>query len=1598
MTSPLHSRTLIALVVAAMTTLLARGADAQVVTELQENFDSFNVEPFSGNAGWVSNTTGDGWSTVGSGGVYPLSDESTGTWGGSNEFIDNYLLYTPRTFGDSTTTVTISSSDDDSIGLVFRRVDANNFYVAFISREGAPNIGNGTPRLSVQEMRLYRVQGGNATQLGVAAVTYASNLTYRFRVVAVGSSLGVWFDDDRDGIFQAADRFINATDTAFSTGNVGFYCYDGGGLQGGVAACNFDDLLATRDNNPPSAVDDTVTVAEDSGATVVNVLANDTAAPDTGEILTVTAVTQPAVGGTVTLVGGVVRFTPAPNYSGPATFTYTISDGNGGFDTATVTVTVSPVNDPPSAVDDTVTVAEDSGATVVNVLANDTAAPDTGEILTVTAVTQPAVGGTVTLVGGVVRFTPAPNYSGPATFTYTISDGNGGFDTATVTVTVSPVDDQPVAMPDTATVAEDGEVTTAVLANDTGLGDGPVMVTVAVQPANGTVVVAPDGSITYTPDPDFTGVDTYSYTVTDADGDSATTTVTVTVTPVNDPPIAADDLASTDPGASVVIAVLANDMDIDGGPLMVTTTTMPSSGTVVINPDGTITYTAAAGFVGVDTFTYTISDGNGGFDTATVTVTVGADRDGDGLTDLQEVVRGTDADDPDSDDDGLEDGAEVFVTGTDPLDDDSDDDGLLDGTEDSDGDGVIDPGETSATSNDSDGDGLQDGTELGLTSPQGTDTDLGAFVPDGDPATMTDPANPDSDGDGVTDGDEDRDHDGVRDSGEIDPNDADSDDDGARDGAEPGYDTDTDGDGTINGLDPDSDNDGINDGTELGVTSPDADTDTSRGNFIPDADPLTTTDPRDPDTDDGGVPDGVEDADHDGQIDTGETDPNDPSDDRPDDDRDDDGIPDLVDNCPDIPNPLQEDGDGDGRGTACDPDDNGDGFNDDLGLSGGGCSSSHGGGAGLALLLLALVLSLGRRATGSVVVSLCVLGAAGTADAQEIDEAQDYPVERLRLAMDRDGVFDVEWAGVAGHLDWDVGLWLGHADDPLVIYRADEESRVGALVAQRSGAALTGSLALWDRLALGVEVPLVLRQDRPTTIDGNTMQLGSLSGFGLGDLRFAAKIALLRSRSAGVDVAVIPALTVPSSSSANYFGEAGVTFAPELAVSRAFGAIRLATNLGYRARDTSQVLNLKVDDEIFARIGAGYRFGERGGPPLELDLTLGGSTAAADAFGAFNRTAVELLGAATYDLRGPTLVFAGAGLGLQEGFGTPDWRVVVGVRIAPRDQDDDDDGIADTADACARDPEDVDAFEDRDGCPDPDNDGDGVLDLTDGAPLDPEDRDGFVDEDGIPDPDNDRDGIVDGDDRCAAEPETRNGFQDEDGCPDTADSDGDGVADDSDGCATEAEDPDGFADDDGCPDPDNDSDGVLDTGDGCPRDAGPALNRGCPDADGDGDGVVDRLDNCPTEAGKPGFQGCAEKQLVVITATGLDILDVVYFDTSKATIQARSYALLDNVAAVMAAHAEIPRFRVEGHTDNRGSDESNRDLSQRRAEAVVSYLAAKGVAGERLAAIGEGEARPIADNRSAKGRAANRRVEFRIVGDGSGIERQHSGPEGKIVD
>ena len=198
-------------------------------------------------------------------------------------------------------------------------------------------------------------------------------------------------------------------------------------------------------------------------------------------------------------------------------------------------------------------------------------------------------------------------------------------------------DEDPVANPDTAETPEDTPVVIDVLGNDTDPNGDPLAIDGTPTADHGTVTVNPDGTLTYTPDGNYHGPDTITYVVTDPDGNTATSTVTVNVTPVNDAPDANDDTAATTVNVPVVIPVLANDTDVDGDTLSVVGTPTSADGTVTVNPDGTLTFTPAAGFTGTATIDYEISDGNGGTDTAQVVVTVGSGGPGrDG------IVRGTD--------------------------------------------------------------------------------------------------------------------------------------------------------------------------------------------------------------------------------------------------------------------------------------------------------------------------------------------------------------------------------------------------------------------------------------------------------------------------------------------------------------------------------------------------------------------------------------------------------------------------------------------------------------------------------------------------------------------------------------------------------------------------------------------------------------------------------------------------------------------------------------------------------------------------------------------------------------------------------------------
>ena len=288
-------------------------------------------------------------------------------------------------------------------------------------------------------------------------------------------------------------------------------------------------VTASPVNDPPVAVVDGYTVVEDAVLTVpvaTGVLANDSD-PDAGTTLTASLVTDVTNGTLVLAADGSFVYTPDTNFVGTDTFTYTADDAtdSSAVTTVTITVTASPVNDPPVAVVDGYTVVEDAVLTVpvaTGVLANDSD-PDAGTTLTASLVTDVTNGTLVLAADGSFVYTPATNFVGTDTFTYTADDATDSSAVATVTITVtaSPVNDPPVAVVDGYTVVEDAVLTvpvaTGVLANDSDPDAGTTLTRhLVTDVTNGTLILAADGSFAYTPDPNFVGTDTFTYTIADA--------------------------------------------------------------------------------------------------------------------------------------------------------------------------------------------------------------------------------------------------------------------------------------------------------------------------------------------------------------------------------------------------------------------------------------------------------------------------------------------------------------------------------------------------------------------------------------------------------------------------------------------------------------------------------------------------------------------------------------------------------------------------------------------------------------------------------------------------------------------------------------------------------------------------------------------------------------------------------------------------------------------------------------------------------------------------------------------------------------------------
>jgi VCBS repeat-containing protein len=427
-----------------------------------------------------------------------------------------------------------------------------------------------------------------------------------------------------------ADGSFVYTPTAGFMGMDSFvYSASDGTSSSGLAAVT---IHVGDGNHKPVASNDAYATDEDTPLTVAapGILGNDSDAD--GDELTIMA-GSPQHGELEWHADGSFTYTPDENFHGLDGFSYFVTDGTADSEVATVTIAVNPINDNPTSVNDEYTIDEDTTLEVIapGVLGNDTD-PDS-DPLSAILVAAPQHGTLTLNADGSVNYTPDANFNGVDGFSYLAGDGAGQSNVASVTINVTPVSDQPTAGDDVYVTDEDVALIIAapgILANDSDV-DGDALTAQHISgPANGTLAMNADGSFTYTPNAGFSGVDTFSYAASDGALASTAATVTINVNSANDGPTAVDDAftIAEDGTLNLDIAggVLANDSDPDGDALIASLVSGPSNGTLVLNADGSLSYTPTANFNGSDSFTYSASDG-GLSDDATVTITITPEND-----------------------------------------------------------------------------------------------------------------------------------------------------------------------------------------------------------------------------------------------------------------------------------------------------------------------------------------------------------------------------------------------------------------------------------------------------------------------------------------------------------------------------------------------------------------------------------------------------------------------------------------------------------------------------------------------------------------------------------------------------------------------------------------------------------------------------------------------------------------------------------------------------------------------------------------------------------------------------------------------------------
>lgn len=584
---------------------------------------------------------------------------------------------------------------------------------------------------------------------------------------------------------------------------------------------------------------------------------------------------------------------------------------------------------------------------------------------------------------------------------------------------------------------------------------------------------------------------------------------------------------------------------------------------------------------------------------------------------------------------------------------------------------------------------------------------------------------------------------------------------------------------------------------------------------------------------------------------------------------------------------------------------------------------------------------------------LAIIAAVFATSAPLRAEQPSLALNRFDPGQAGDRMFALPSPFVAGALTPHFMVVGDYAHNPLLVSTAKTDEVVGAVVSSQLFIHVNATLALWNRLNINLDAPVAVQQSGENPGRGD-QSFVSPSKAQFGDLRVGLRVRLYGEYNDAFQAALGGSLWLPTGAKDGFVSDGKFRGMPQLIVGGRGQSFVWSLLAGMEFRNSRQFASVAQGSMFRLGGGIGLLLGEKKqiqiGPELNAALTLEDVS---------SRTSnVEALLDARYRFVDDFEIGLGAGPGLSQGIGTPSFRGVVMFAYSPRQKDDaadaprdrDGDRIFDMQDACPDEPGIMNIDPTKNGCPPPkDTDRDGIWDIYDACPTEP----GYLNQDpaknGCPPRDRDKDTIFDEVDACPDVPGVANPDPKQHGCP-----------------------------------PDSDGDGIPDDKDACPKVKGVASDNpkqnGCP-PDADGDGILDDKDACPNEKGKPNSDpkkhGCPTAVRVVDSQ--VVILEQVQFDTGKATIKPVSDELLNEVASVLKDHPELVRLEVQGHTDSTGARAMNMRLSQDRSDAVKEALVRRGIAETRLTTQGYGPDQPIGSNRTAEGRQANRRVQFKSL-------------------